>query len=190
MTFTFNTTIPASNHSPATDQPIMLANNVANAGIWSIDHNGFNVAEGGYHKIIHQRQTSGNTDPAAIAGVNQLYVKTVGGDTQLFAETGAGGISQLTGGSASATGFQFIGNVQLKWGIGTLSVLPGSTSITFATAFTSACYNVQVSFISNIAGASGNRIWIEVFDVNVNGFKCASLATANETGFYWMAIGL
>lgn len=55
--FTFSSTIPFATNNPSNDQPIMLTNNVANSGIWNVDHVGFNStgvtgnpnASGGQH---------------------------------------------------------------------------------------------------------------------------------------------
>lgn len=52
MTFTFDNTIPAANNNPSDDQPIMLNNNIADVGIWGVDHIGFNSANGGTHAQI------------------------------------------------------------------------------------------------------------------------------------------
>lgn len=188
MTFNaYTNNIPFATHDPSADQPIMLQNTNSTSNIWLTDHHGFNDNLGGYHTIIHQDPQS---DPTPIPGINQIYVKTVLGDTQLFSMTGGGGISQLTGGSASASGFQYLGNVLLQWGTGVTATLPSSTTITYPKAFTTSVFNVQATFISSIAGASGNRIWIEVFNVGLTTFEVATLSTANETGFYWLAIGV
>jgi hypothetical protein len=50
--FTFNDTIPAAANNPSNDQPIMLANNVSNQGIWDVDHIGFNALNGGSHQFM------------------------------------------------------------------------------------------------------------------------------------------
>jgi hypothetical protein len=50
--FIFNDAIPAAGNNPSNDQPIMLANNVANTGIWDVDHIGFNSVNGGKHTTV------------------------------------------------------------------------------------------------------------------------------------------
>lgn len=47
--YTFDNTIPAADNDPSADQPLMLSNNVANQGIWTEDHVGFNANNGGTH---------------------------------------------------------------------------------------------------------------------------------------------
>ena len=47
--FTFDSGIPFAQNNPSSDQPKMLANNIANEGIWDIDHIGFNSNNGGTH---------------------------------------------------------------------------------------------------------------------------------------------
>src|SRR5437868_3312089 len=59
MTFTFDSSIPASANNPSNDQPIMLTNNIASEGIIAVDHIGYNVAGGGQHKEV-----TFNNDPA------------------------------------------------------------------------------------------------------------------------------
>lgn len=53
MSFSFDDTIPAANNNPSFDQPVMLQNNVSNQGIWTVDHIGFNAANGGTHAQLN-----------------------------------------------------------------------------------------------------------------------------------------
>jgi hypothetical protein len=50
MSFSFNDGIPAAPNNPSVDQPIMLQNNVSTQGIMTVDHIGFNAANGGQHQ--------------------------------------------------------------------------------------------------------------------------------------------
>lgn len=47
--FVFDSGIPFAQNNPSSDQPKMLANNIANEGIWDVDHIGFNSNNGGTH---------------------------------------------------------------------------------------------------------------------------------------------
>jgi hypothetical protein len=67
--FTFNSNIPAAANNPSNDQPVMLANNVSNAGIWDVDHIGFNADEGGTHlqvTLSSKNTPSSPTDPESV----------------------------------------------------------------------------------------------------------------------------
>ncbi len=84
--FTFNTGIPAAGNNPSNDQPIMQANNVADAGIWNVDHVGFNQNNGGRHLQVtfNSKNTPGvQTDPistlytanGSVSSVAELFYK-------------------------------------------------------------------------------------------------------------------
>lgn len=96
--FSFTRDIPFATHNPSSDQPIMQTNTNSEDSIWAVDHHGFNDNLGGYHNVIHQDPQL--ADPAAIPGIGQTYVKTVGSDVQLFYESGLGVVSQLSNSSA------------------------------------------------------------------------------------------
>lgn len=80
MTFTFNSGIPAAGNNPSNDQPIMKANNVAEAGIWNVDHVGFNQNNGGKHLQVtfNSKNTPGvQTDPSSTLYTANGSVSTV-----------------------------------------------------------------------------------------------------------------
>lgn len=97
MTINYILGIPDAPNDPSVDQPDMKTNNDAIPQLIDIDHIGFNdtTFPNGYHDVIHQPPQV--ADPAAVPGIGQTYVKTVSGDQQLFFESGAGVISNLTG---------------------------------------------------------------------------------------------
>jgi len=96
--FSFTRDIPFATHNPSSDQPIMQTNTNSEDSIWAVDHHGFNDNLGGYHNVIHQDPQLAN--PAAIPGIGQTFVKTIGSDVQLFYESGLGVVSQLSNSSA------------------------------------------------------------------------------------------
>jgi hypothetical protein len=106
--FSYNQDIPDAPNNPSDDQPLMKTNTNSTFGIIAVDHVGFEQANGGYHTVIHQGPAGGGSgsDPAAIPGFGQTYVKTVGStpDQQLFFETGLGVVSQLTPSSTILSG--------------------------------------------------------------------------------------
>lgn len=93
-TYSFDDSIPDAANNPSQDQPLMKINNQSTAALIDVDHYGFNVANGGYHDVIHQPPVVAN--PAAILGIGQTFTKTVSGDQQLFYKSGNGVVSQLT----------------------------------------------------------------------------------------------
>ena len=117
MTYSLN--IPDAPNNPSQDQPLMKANTNAISTFLATDHIPFNVPNSGNHDVIKQPPQGG--DPAAVAGKGQTYTKTVGSpsDQQLFYESGAGIISQLTNGVgtlAGSDGYTFLpGGMVLQW---------------------------------------------------------------------------
>ncbi len=84
MTFSFDSTIPAANNNPSDDQPIMLANNVSDEGIWDVDHVGYDVPNGGQHKLVRfnvKALPAAPTDPQSALYTNNGTAST---NAQLF----------------------------------------------------------------------------------------------------------
>jgi len=208
MTFyDYNQNIPFATNNPSDDQPEMLVNTNSIFSIIAKDHHGFEDNLGGYHNIIHQNPQL--IDPAAIPSINQIYVKnytpdTTGGvaDTQLFTRTGNGGISQLTGNSSQAEGYQWLGGVLIQWGFKTFSgVGDNAGTITFknrvagAIPFPNNLFNVtaQVFYITTppVATNSANIFIDKDATFTRLQFKWAVNSTShgNIRGFFWQAIG-
>ena len=100
----------------------------------AVDHVNNNGQPGsqpaGYHTIIHQVT---ETNVSTVSGHNQVFSGVPGtlivngvttlavppnGDTQLYSLSGAGALAQLTGFSATANGYAWVGGVLLQWGAG------------------------------------------------------------------------
>lgn len=209
MTFqAYDNSVPATADKPKQDQPIMLVNAKSIPNIIAVDHFQFNDNQGGYHKVIHQPIQG---DPAAIAGINELYSKsytpdTTGGipDTQLFTRTGLGGISQMSGSSTAITsdsdGWSWSGGILHQWGKVNQSFSAGSTvgAVTFkdrvanAIPFPNNCFVVIAS--NRIASGSlpNSQGSINVLRSSVNklGFDWQFYTnSADYKGFYWYAVG-
>lgn len=100
---------------------------------FGVDHLKFsnNTPQNGYHTVIHEvpfgtwnPASPGTGLPTNIAGYNQIIAMnwtpdfaTATADTQLFALTGNGGKSQLTGSSVQTDGWQWVGGILIQWGI-------------------------------------------------------------------------
>lgn len=180
-TYTYDTSLPGANDAPRNDQPGMQINTSSISGLISEDHIGFNVPNGGFHKIVHQ-PTGPSTQnltrsgvgaiyantPANIVGVNQviagLYTPdatVTSTDTQLFNITGQGLISQLTASLTTDTitsdGWQWVGAVLLQWGFvsstssGTSKIVIFKDRITGAIPFPNNCFFVGATLLSSNA---------------------------------------
>ncbi len=205
--FNYTLGIPATNDNPSADQPLMKINNDNIPPLIAVDHVGFNLNQGGYHTVIHE--ITQTIDPAAIAGINQIYSKnytpdTAGGtaDTQLFNRTGVGGISQLTGNSAQADGWNWVGGVLLQWGTVTSGAFAGGSAtgtVTFknrvggAIPFPTNCFVVIPNPFWTTASISPNGSGT----VNINQTTLSKTSftwkfnsnSGNYRGFYWFAVG-
>lgn len=149
----------------------------------------------GYHTIIHEvPQTSVST----VNGYNQIFSGVPGtlvvngtttmaipanGDTQLYSLTGAGVLSQLTGGSISANGYTWLGGILLQWGSGTATT--GGTSIAFPIEFPTALFSVTQTPYKPTAGPL--TVVSLISQPSRTGFTAYSSGVSNP--FYYMAIG-
>lgn len=73
-TFTYTVNLPVSTNSPSVDQPNMTINNQSAAGIWDIDHIGFNNSQGGWHQQVtfnDNNVPATPTDPQSILYTDQ-----------------------------------------------------------------------------------------------------------------------
>lgn len=208
MTFrAYTSGIPDGPNNPSQDQPKMKINNDNIPLLIATDHYGFNDNFGGYHNKIRQPGVLGNVDPAAIAGINQTYVKlntpdTTGGvaDTQLYTRTGNGEVSQLTGhlfGATSASdGWCWAGGLLFQWGT-KITAATGGT-ITFqdrvagAIPFPTNCFNVQLTpvFGGGIPSSSSLLIAARYTTLDRETFQWKLNTTSGEIeGFFWFAVG-
>lgn len=140
----------------------------------------------GYHTVIHQGPAPSNVDPNKITGIGQTYVKTVNSDQQLFYISGGGSVSQMTGYSAAASGYQYLGGVILQWGFLPKTSLP---PITFPIPFPKAVFSIQ---ITSFQSPSTNKVTVGAQSVSKTGFSLFTAVpsdTGTYTGNYWIAIG-
>jgi len=210
--FIYTRDIPDAPNDPSADQSPMKTNTNSADSIIAVDHFSFNDNQGGYHNIIHQPVQL--ADPAIIASINQMYVKSVtpdttGGvsDTQLFTRTGLGGISQLTGNYAAVQGYQWVGGILIQWGSVTISTGTGSSthrtgSVTFkdrngnqsTIPFPNNCFNVVASFTAQNTSQTTASNSLSVLNLTTTSFSwvansSSSSFVTNFPTFYWVAIG-
>lgn len=203
-TYAYNRDIPESTNDPSVDQPNMKINTNSIDDLISEDHVSFGVANGGYHKVI--REITQGANPATIAGVNQIFSKsytpdTTGGvpDTQLFAKTGLGGVSQLTGNFASTDGWQWLGGTLIQWGTVVSAIGNNTTgSVTFkdrvvgAIPFPTNCFCVFATLTSAGGTPTGpGSVSIRTNLLSNTGFswRGQTVSVSPFTGFFWVAIG-
>lgn len=226
MAYTINR--PTASEKLKTSQPLIRDNFTSSNTSFGVDHYPFNdgTANDGRHRIIKQtnenplnpaqtriRDGQGNTFtffPTNISNVNQTfsaqYVPDYTGavaDTQLFAETGAGGISQLTGNFATQEGWQWLGGVLLQWGFVSKTSSAANQTTVFqdrgspaqGIPFPNACFNVQGTIVYNGAPNSTKRNSIIIEKNNMPSpsrleFKWTIIVEdPTVLGFFWTAIG-
>lgn len=215
--FNYIDTVPAAPNDPSVDQPNMLINTQSIEGIIAVDHQGFNTStnEGGYHTVIHQDPLGGTWNPVtrmgtpvAIPGVNQLlslnWLPVAMGattDTQLFAVTGNGGKSQLTGDNSASEGYVWSGGMLFQWGgelLGTLNHQTGSilfkddTNRPNCIAFPTNCFIVTSTLTSTSSITSDGTISITTISPTGFSWNFTRDTTSSSnpyTGFYWFAVG-
>lgn len=202
--FNYIQNIPFATNNPSADQPNMQTNTNSINSIIGVDHITFNQATGiesdGWHKVIHFRTQAAN--PVAIAGIGQLYTKTltIGNTDQcLFFESGGGRITQLTGilggaGNQTSTannpnGYTaLIGGIILQWGEITASA-SGITNILFATLninFPTTCFTVMAGLRQG--SVSTSIVVPGTTNISTTGFRLVT--TPGRTDNYvWYAIG-
>lgn len=203
-TFTYSRDLPESNNNPSVDQPDMKINTNSIDDLINVDHNSFGVANGGYHKVIHE--ITQGADPVTIAGINQVYSKlyipdsTVSvADTQLFAKTGLGGVSQLTGNFSTAEGYQWLGGTLIQWGTVVNAIVNNTSgSVTFkdrvagAIPFPTNCFCVFATLTSAGGTPTGpGSVSIRTNLLSNTGFswRGQTVSVSPFTGFFWVAIG-
>jgi len=198
--FNYNRNIPFATNSPSVDQPNMQTNTNSTDDLISVDHNSFNVPNGGYHKIIHQVPET--VDPIAVPGIGQIYTKTMtigNTDQVLFFESGGGRITQLTGiiggsgnqTSATANGYTpLTGGMILQWGLAAIGA--GShvqNNINFNFIFPNNCFFVNAT-LKPSGGSQSNLGTISINAIATDKFNFVYNGTSNAyPNFYWMAIG-
>jgi hypothetical protein len=206
--FPYTEGLPNPPDKPNQDVARMQINSTSIPGIIAQDHIGFGFDNGGYHTVIHSIPTNNPSppttyppagSPAAISGVEQIYpllyqpntIPPSAADTQLFARTGVGGISQLTGNNAIRNGWCWCGGILLQWGfVNVTTTTTGMVTFTDATGgipFPRNCFNITTSITGNNA-SNTSRVTVST-NPTVTSFNWTYTNGPGTSGFYWMAIG-
>lgn len=187
MSFTYTTNIPASGNNPSSDQPKMQTNFNSINSIIGVDHNSFSSATAGYHNVIHFSNQGSN--PGSIAGVGQLYTKTVSSDQQLFYESGGGTVTQLTANAtATANGSLITQGMTIKWGTFTgLGHSSSGTAVTFPVAFASNCFSIVLTPI-RASTSNVDTLYVKTGTLTTSGVTIIN-TSSSITSCYYVAIG-
>lgn len=191
MSSSYQPNIPTGNVPLNQDYLNILGNFQQLDTSFGTDHVAFSQAlNNGYHTVI--RQVTQGSDPSTIAGTNQLYSKTVAGDTALFMKSGNGVVQQLSGaftpsGNGSVT---LPGGIIMKWGTVTATI-PTNSSVTFPTAFPNNCFVVNpATTISGVnSGVANANIIGTPSTTAFNFYYNSNGPTSGFNGFTWIAIG-
>jgi hypothetical protein len=148
------------------------------------------TSQNGYHKVVHMVPSVGT--PAAVAGIGELYCRTVSGQEQLFFQTGPGLVIQMTNGFVPVlanNGYTFLpGGIIFQWGYETAPAGAGPHTLTFPISFPSKFYNIQCTMRAN--STSTNVIYpITIPQVVATPSITYTNTSSSIREFYWTAIG-
>ena len=148
-TFTYTVNLPVSTNSPSVDQPNMTVNNQSAAGIWDIDHIGFNNAQGGWHQQVtfnNNNVPSTPADPQSIVYTDsgtastdaQLHWKNANMTLPVSPIKGAGWYTQSGGSVTTIQSFNVTSVVRNSTGVYTVT-LPSAVIPTNAFGVVCSC---------------------------------------------------
>lgn len=204
--FTYFPNIPFATNNPSVDQPNMETDTNSISSLIAIDHQGFNVNQGGYHTVVHCIDNI--VDPAPVPpagpllGAGEYYTKTVtdfATDTAAFFQTAGGRIIQLTMNTtpvANTNGYSYLpGGIAVQWGQDTFTS-GGHTQgmINFGTAnrnFPNACFVVIPNLILP-DGSSTTVSSINITAISQNSFNWVYNGSKQGGGniiIQWIALG-
>ncbi len=190
-TYSYNVSVPNGPNDPADDQPFMLTNTASISGLISTNHVGFNTTNGGIHTVINFLNQTVDPVIDPMNPLPNLYTKTVGSDQQLFYESPAGVIEQITGGSSSGgVGYVLLpGGFIMQWG--TFTNTTGTNPISFTPNFSAAPFWIgPVTVINNF----GSRTFYHTYNQTTSSavIQCANISGAADSGPFtvqWLAVG-
>lgn len=128
----------------------------------------------------------------ATPGIGKVYTKDVGGGViELVYEDEAGTEIQLTKGTpvGNTTGETALpGGLLLKWGTGSITEQNTNTTVNFASAFGTSCYNVTLTGLQSSQISTGPQL----VSISASGFvtkASGSISVGNPVTVYYQAIG-
>lgn len=210
---------PQANELLSDSQEMLKDNFNALDTLYGLDHYAYSngSAQAGQHNVIQQYQSNRTRTgvgaitanfPANVAQTQKLFSAAytpdstvTSADTQLFALTGNGGVSQLTGNSTADTndGWAWIGGILVQWGW--VNSVAASGSVTFkdrvvgAIPFPNTCFKVFTTITYNNTGGTGfvisiqNQAAMSPLSTGFNWTRGGNATSGTFSGFFWLAIG-
>jgi hypothetical protein len=188
----YNAAKPDAGDAISASQSVIKDNFTAIKALVDVNHVTFGLADQGKHAYVTMPQQT--SFPTIGATEWSFFSATDGSNIQLYlrnnssAGTIAGDIN-LTGGTFGTAGKCTLPcGLVMQWGTDTLS---GTTSsISFGTAFSTACYNVQVTPTAVPSGDIRDG-FVAATSISTSGFTAARKSAYSGTNCYfnWFAIG-
>ncbi len=194
MSFTPN--IPLATQSLGQTRQSIVDNMAILRSTLAVDHVDVNSSPNGYHKVIHYQNQAAN--PSTVAGVGQLYTRTLNSDQQLVFKSGGGVVTQLTGPNAplaAQRGYVWLpGGILFQWGIVVTTSSSGTVTFTDSSGivFPNDIWLVQTTPFRNsssIPGSQANYTYRnDTF--STTDFTWRLITNSSDWGgFSWTALG-
>lgn len=186
--FSYTSSIPATNNDPADDQPLMQTNFSSISSLLAVDHVGFNTANGGMHNQItfpaNNVPSVPTSPPVLFRNIQDGAGNNLPGSVpQLFFYSGTSGQGQNNYIAQSNGSTMLMGGIILKWGS---SSWPGQSGyVNFASAFPNNCFAV----ICQNANSGNNTTNINVIGTATNRFQVFSPNNSGGSNLFYIAIG-
>lgn len=189
MGISYNPSIPATNNSPANDQPLMQQNFSSINMLINVDHVNFSDANYGKH---NQVTFAANNTPSFPASEPVLFSSLTDGNSnnfpgsvaQLLLGTGADTASYKQYLSAANGSVLLLGGIIMKWGAGSKTGTGGGNATTFANTFPNNCFVVLI--IGTDPAYTGGFVSTSLTQSSFNAIRTSG---SGVTGFYYIAIG-
>jgi hypothetical protein len=192
--FDYTRNIPEQTHNPSIDAPLMKINTNKIDELLAVNHNSFNVPNGGTHTKV-ELQNFVSIPTGLLSGFGTIYTKIVSGLTQLFFTRDTSGVEiQLTGSNLVANqGYTFLpGGIILQWGSGNVNASGSATTFTFPKPFISSVFSItlgcQINQANN-APAANNYFINQATPVTLTQFTVCN-SSSSVRFLSYMVIGI
>lgn len=189
---------PDAGDTISSSQAVLKDNFTAIKQLVDVNHVTFGLTNQGKHHTVSIPSiviTGGSIPIATAAAEWALYTDSVSGNLFLrIPSQGAGTVTgdiNLTGGTFSTTGTCTLPcGLIMKWGTGSLGAGVTTSTVSFASAYTSACYNVQIS-PTTVPSGDVRDGFLAAASIGTTGFIASRKSAYNGTAvdFNWLAIG-
>lgn len=190
---TYYNNIPQGADNPSDSQPLLLSNFQAIFNAQNRNHVSFtDTANSGRHVVIEMQEQA--SDPTPVATYASLYVKDDAGTQNLYMIDESSIIYKLTNDFTAATDgtLTIPGGLTFKWG--QKFGLASGTAVTFPVAFTSTCYQVQLTGLQfNTSNVNRSYMVQKIGStptVSATGFTFRTDESTANSSFFYFAIGV